>query len=346
LSTESKRKHLIVPVFIPYQGCPHKCIYCRQDKITGQPDKKIQSSDIVRLIEQARKSPKFYAAQNREVAFYGGTFTSLGIEYMTGLLNTVSPYIKDNIIDTIRISTRPDEIDDTRLELIKSYGVTTVELGVQSMNNDVLRKSGRGHTSEDTVAAVSLLKKHGFKTGVQLMPGLPGDSGEIFQETIDKVIELAPDIARLYPAIVIKGTGLSKLYQAGKYNPLSLDEAVKICALSCARLEQTGVNVIRIGLMSTPSLLEDGEILAGPWHNAFGFLVRSDMYLKKIIPLLPAAGTAAEIGIRMPEREIPLLRGYENTGLKEIEKFSRSRIKYIRPEHNIQSGHIEVDILN
>ena len=148
------------------------------------------------------------------------------------------------------------------------------------------------------------------------MPGLPGDTEEIFQSTIDKVLDLAPDIARLYPAIVIRGTGLAKLYQAGRYRPLSLDEAVKICSISCTRLEQAGVNVIRIGLMSTPSLLEDGEIMAGPWHNAFGFLVRSDMYQKKIMTFLPPAGTATEIGIRMPEREITLFRGYENTGLE------------------------------
>ena len=345
MSTESNRKHLIIPVFIPYQGCPHKCIYCRQDKITGQPEGKIHGKDIARLIDQAKKSPKYNNALTREVAFYGGTFTSLGIENMTDLLGAVSPSIKDKSIDTIRISTRPDEIDDTRLKLLKSYGVTTVELGVQSMNNDVLRKSGRGHTAEDTVTAFSLLKKNGFITGVQLMPGLPGDSAEIFQATIGSVLELAPDIARLYPAIVIKGTGLAKLYHAGKYRPLSLDEAVTICSLSCTRLEQAGINVIRIGLMATPSLLEEGEIIAGPWHNAFGFLVRSDMYMQKILQLLPVAGTATEIGIRMPEREVPMLRGYENKGLEKIEKFSAVKIQYIKPDNNIPSGHIEVDVI-
>lgn len=346
MSTESKRKHLIIPVFIPYQGCHHKCIYCRQDKITGQPLKKVRPTDVVHLIEQAKRSPKFRSAGSREVAFYGGTFTSLGTEYMTGLLGAASKYIRDNTIDSVRVSTRPDEIDDRRLELIKSYGVTTVELGVQSMNDHVLERSGRGHTAGDTVAAVSLLKKHGFKTGVQLMPGLPGDSAEIFQNTLDMVLEISPDIARLYPAIVIKGTGLAELYRAGTYKPLSLDEAVAICSKSCTRLEQSGVDVIRIGLMSTPSLLEDGEILAGPWHNAFGFLVRSDMYLKKIAPFLPAPGTSPEIGIRMPEREIPLLRGYENRGIKQIEKLHGLAIRYIKPENNIRSGHIEVDILN
>ena len=342
---ESKRNHLIIPVFIPYQGCSHKCIYCRQDTITGQPEAKIHASNVVELIGQAKKSPKYSNAHTREVAFYGGTFTSLGTEYMSELLGAVSPYIKNHEIDNIRLSTRPDEIDDTRLDLLKSYGVTTVELGVQSMNNDVLRRSARGHTAEDTITAVTLLKKYGFKTGVQLMPGLPGDSDKIFRETVDKVLELTPDIARLYPAIVIKGTGLAKLYLAGKYNPLSVDEAVKTCSLSCTRLEQAGIKVIRIGLMSTPSLLEKGEIIAGPWHSAFGFLVRSDMYFKNITPFLPAAGTTSEIGIHIPEREIPLLRGYENSGLEKIEKICVSKVQYINPKNDIPPGHIKVEIL-
>ena len=345
MSTESKRKHLIIPVFIPFQGCLHKCIYCRQDKITGQPEEKVHASDVERLIDQAKRSPGYNGAHTREVAFYGGTFTSLGMEYMTELLGAAAAGIKDKSIDAVRISTRPDEIDDRRLVLLKSYGVTTVELGVQSMNNDVLRKSGRGHTAEDTVSAVSLLKKYGFITGVQLMPGLPGDSAEIFRDTVDRVLELDPDIARLYPAIVIKGTGLAKLFRAGRYTPLTLDEAVSICSLSCSRLEQAGVNVIRIGLMSTPSLLEEGEIIAGPWHSAFGFLVRSDMYLEKIMTFLPAAGTAAEIGIGMPDREIPLLRGHENKGLEKIEKICRAKVRYVKPDNNIPPGQIRVDVL-
>ncbi len=345
MSSKSRRRDLIIPVFIPFLGCPHKCIYCQQERITGETNKHNHAEDVTGLIEQAIRSPKYKTAVSREVAFYGGTFTSLGMEYMSELLGAVEHYIKHNEIDSIRISTRPDEIDERRLELIRSYGVTTVELGVQSMNDEVLRRSGRGHTSEHTVNAISLLKKHGFKTGVQLLPGLPGDSYDIFQATIDSVIALAPDMARIYPAIVIKGTGLAELYRSGKYEPLSLDEAVRICSISCARLEENGINVIRMGLMSTPSLLEEGEILAGPWHDAFGFLVRADIYLKKVIPSLSVPGSASIIGIRMPEREIPLLRGYKNGGVKKIEEACGAEIKYIRPDNHMLSGRIEVDII-
>jgi histone acetyltransferase (RNA polymerase elongator complex component) len=345
LSAESKRKHLIIPVFIPYLGCPHKCIYCKQDKITGQSESMVQAEDVDRLITQAQESPKFEAAHYREVAFFGGTFTSLKADHMKELLSAVSGYIKDKSIDSIRISTRPDEIDEPRLTLIKSMGVSTVELGVQSMNNDVLRKSGRGHTAEDTVAAVNLLKKFGFTTGVQLMPGLPGDSEEIFNDTINKITELKPDIARLYPAIVIKDTGLAKLYTAGRYRPLTLDEAVERCSKACISLENNGINVIRIGLMSTPSLLKDGEILAGPWHSAFGFLVRSKIYLKSIMALLPETGTAEEIGIRMPEKEIPLLRGHRNKGIKQLEEITGAGIGYVKPDNSIPSGSIRIDVI-
>ncbi len=345
MSSKSRKRDLIVPVFIPFSGCPHKCIFCRQDRITGATNNHIRAKGVKELIEQAIRSPKHKTAASREVAFYGGTFTSLGTEYMSELLGAVEQYIKDNMIDSIRISTRPDEIDDRRLELLRSYGVTTVELGVQSMDDVVLRRSGRGHKSEDTVHAMSLLKRYGFKTGVQLMPGLPGDSYDIFQKTVDSVIELAPDMARIYPAIVIKGTPLAELYRRGRYSPLSIDEAVNICSVSCMRLEENGINVIRMGLMSTPSLLAEGEILAGPWHDAFGFLVRADIYLKKVIPSLPVPGAASLIGIRMPGGEIPLLRGYENSGTKKIEEICDAKIRYIRPENSIPSGRIEVDIL-
>lgn len=300
---------------------------------------------MIRVIEQAKNSAKYGQAHTREVAFYGGTFTSLERDYMIELLTAVSGCIADKSIDNIRISTRPDEIDESRLDLLRAHGVATIELGVQSMDNDVLRRSGRGHTAGDTMAAVSLLREHGFITGVQLMPGLPGDSPEIFQATIDRIIELGPDMARLYPAVVIKGTGLAKLYRAKKYEPLSLDEAIDICSNGCTQLEKNGINVIRIGLMSSPSLLEDGEILAGPWHSAFGFLVRSNMYLEKIARFLPDAGAASEIGIRMPGNEIPLLRGHENKGVKKIEDLTKTRIQYIKPENGIPSGSIEVDVI-
>jgi len=280
------------------------------------------------------------------VAFYGGTFTNLPLAKMEEVLGAVSPYLEQGLFNSIRVSTRPDSVDIYRLELMRHYGVSTVELGVQSMDDKVLTLSKRGHTARDVINAVSLLRRHGFKIGIQLMPGLPGDTESIFNDTINKVIELNPDMARLYPVVVINGTELASMYNKGVFRPLRLDEAVRISGESCIRLEDNLIPVIRIGLMSSPSLLREGEILAGPWHSAFGFLVRSYIHHKKIQPLLSGFTGTAEIGIRAPMSEIPLVRGYKNEGVRLLEKKSGMRIRYIKSDNSIPNGRIEVDRVN
>jgi histone acetyltransferase (RNA polymerase elongator complex component) len=300
-------------------------------------------SYIKNILDISIESPRYSSAHTKEVAFYGGTFTNIPRAKMEEILETVAPYLQQGIFSSIRVSTRPDSIDGGRLELMKSYGVSTVELGVQSMDDNVLMLSKRGHTSHDTVQAVALLKQYGFKVGIQIMPGLPGDSESAFNETIDKVITLKPDMARLYPAIVIRDTELASMYHSGGYSPLTLEQAIRICGESCSRLEDNSIPVIRIGLMSSPSLLTDGEILAGPWHSAFGFLVRSYIHHKRIGAFLHDFGCAATIGIRAPKREIPLVRGYKNEGVRLLEEKSGARIIYVKPDDSIPSGRIEVD---
>lgn len=338
-------RHLIVPVFIPHQGCPFQCIYCRQDKITDHSVEPVRASYIKEILDTALESPGYLSARTKEVAFYGGTFTNLPQKRMVEVLEAVAPYVENGLFNSIRVSTRPDSIEERRLELMKSYGVSTVELGVQSMDDSVLTLSKRGHTSLDTVRAVALLKKYGFKVGVQLMPGLPGDSEAAFNDTISRAIGLAPDMARLYPAIVIRETELASMYESGAYTPLTLEQAVRICGEGCARLEESSIPVIRIGLMSSPSLLVDGEMMAGPWHSAFGFLVRSYIHHKKIGAFLPEFSRTATIGIRTPAREIPLVRGYKNEGVRLLEKKTGARIIYVKPDDSIPPGRIEVDDL-
>jgi histone acetyltransferase (RNA polymerase elongator complex component) len=338
-----EERYLIAPIFIPHQGCPFQCIYCRQDKISNQSIAPASISYIKKTLDAALKSDRFASARTKEVAFYGGTFTNLSRATIKQMLEIVAPYLEQGLFDSIRVSTRPDSIDVARLELMKGYGVSTVELGVQSMDDNVLMLSKRGHASEDTVKAVALLKQYDFKVGIQLMPGLPGDSESIFADTVEKVIGLKPDMARLYPAIVIKGTELESDFHAGAYRPLTLDEAIRICAMSCLNLENHGIPVIRIGLMSSPSLLRDGEIVAGPWHSAFGFLVRSAIHHRKIEPFLPKLKSPAALGIRAPRREIPLVRGYKNEGVRLIEEKTGAQIAYIKPDDNILPGRIAVD---
>jgi len=333
---------LIVPIFIPNQGCPHRCVFCEQERITSQPGQQVSVKYVESVLHKAIHSKDFDGRRNPEVAFYGGTFTRLPFGHMRELLEAVAPFIKQGFFKCVRVSTRPDALDEERLEVMKSHCVSTVELGAQSMDDHVLALSKRGHTAEDTVGAVQLLRRHGFGVGIQLMPGLPGDSKEKFSSTITKIINLHPDMVRLYPALVIRGTELARWYDEGSYRPLRFEEAVEICLESCIRLEAEGIPVIRIGLMSSPSLLEKGQIVKGPWHPAFGFLVRAGIYQRNIEPELPKPGEASLIKILAPKRDIPLVRGYKNQGLKEIETKTGAKVVKVELDDSIPSGRVRI----
>ena len=341
--SESRPRPFIVPIFIPNLGCPHQCVFCDQEKITSFSGQKVNGKHVKDVLDLAISSKDFVWKTQAEVAFYGGTFTMLSTARIKDLLEAVLPYINKGLFQSIRVSTRPDAVDEERLRLMKGYGVLTVELGAQSMDDEVLSLSKRGHSAADTIRAVQVLKNHGFKVGIQLMPGLPGDSDEKFRSTITQVIKLRPDMVRLYPAVVISGTELAGLYKNGLYQPLTVEEAVDICIESCTRLEDEGIPVIRIGLMSSPSLLEKGQIVAGPWHTAFGFLVRSGIYHRKIEPYLPEPGKATEINIYSQKREIPLIRGYKNQGIKWIEKMTGAKVIKVQPDDHVPAGTIKVE---
>ena len=337
-------KPLIVPIFIPNQGCPHRCVFCDQEKITSQPARPMDSQAVHDLLEQARQSALFSARKHREIAFYGGTFASLPDQRIRELLGAAAPYLQEGIFHSVRVSTRPDSVDEKKTALLKDLGVSTVELGAQSMDDEVLNMTRRGHTAQDTERTLDLLKKYGFRVGIQLMPGLPGDSAERFSATVQKVIRMKPDMVRLYPLVVIRGTELAQWAESGKYQALTLSDAVRICAESCLRLEEAGIPVIRIGLMASPSLREKGQVVGGPWHESFGHVVRSEMYQWRIEAFLPGQGEAQRITIRMPSKEISLLRGYRNEGVRRIEEKTKARIDGILPDDSLPSGRIAVEI--
>ncbi|MBW2067108.1 MAG: radical SAM protein [Deltaproteobacteria bacterium] len=338
-----KRGFLIIPVFIPNQGCPHRCVFCHQEKITNQVQGPMNGREVKEVMAQALGTRGLQEKRVRQVAFYGGTFTSLPIETMKDFLGAVQPFVKTGLVESIRVSTRPDSLDERRLEIMREHGVTTVELGAQSMDDEVLELTKRGHKAADTVRSVSRLRDHGFSVGIQLMPGLPGDSRERFRRTVEEVVKLKPDMVRLYPVLVIKGTELARWYEQGKYRPLELEEAVNICRDSCMALEEEGIPVIRIGLLTSRSLLAEGQILAGPWHDSFGFLVRAGIQLKRVMGLLPSPGEAKEIRLRVPAREIPLVRGYKNRGVREIERITGAKVSGIFPDESLERGQIKVD---
>jgi len=335
-----KTRPLIVPIFISHSGCPHRCVFCDQEQITSHSRGAMGADQVRETLKKATDSPTFDRGRNPEVAFYGGTFTGLGKEKMKELLEAASPFIEDGDFTAVRVSTRPDFIHEEGLSVMKALHVKTVELGVQSLDQEVLLRSRRGHTAGDVVRAVKMLKESGFRVGMQLMPGLPGDSRDRFLATVERVMGLDPHMVRLYPALVIRQTGLARMWLEGSYEPLTLEEAVYQCAQAVSLLERKSIPVIRIGLMISPSSLEKGRILAGPWHPAFGFLVRSAIYHQGIAPDLPAHGTLRRIRLYVREGEVPIIRGYKNRGIGMIEEKTGAKVLGIGTDNTLPPGRV------
>jgi histone acetyltransferase (RNA polymerase elongator complex component) len=283
---------MIIPFFITHAGCPHQCVFCNQKNITGK-NTPPEAASIHPLISQYLEARKDDEAV--QVAFYGGSFTALPPDIQRSYLEEVQPFIRSGDIESIRLSTRPDAITPDILALLRQYGVATIELGAQSMDDEVLLRSGRGHSAADTVNAVTLLREYHFFIGLQLMPGLPGDTPETFQKTVVQVISLKPDFVRIYPALVIKDTPLAELYRTGRYSPLSLDGAVLLCHKAVARFEQAGIEIIRVGLQPTAELERPGTIIAGPWHPAFRQFVESSRFLEAMNALLPCSSASGAV---------------------------------------------------
>ncbi len=309
---------MIIPFFIPHSGCPHQCVFCNQKNITGQ-------AEPVDLFSIPQKISEYLntGSSNKpaDIAFYGGSFTALPAETQKAYLRAVRPFIESGRIKTIRCSTRPDCIDSAVLALLKEHQVGIVELGAQSMEDRVLALSGRGHNSMDTVNAVVLLREHGFTVGLQLMPGLPGDTPDCFRETVDRVIALKPDFVRLYPALVIQDTPLEELYKAGRYAPLSLDEAVSQCREAYVKFKRAGIEVVRMGLQPTEELEKPGTILAGPYHPAFRQLVESSLMLDMMRSALRKRSEKTTTAVFcVSPRDVSAAIGQRRGNIKTLEK--------------------------
>jgi histone acetyltransferase (RNA polymerase elongator complex component) len=312
---------MIIPFFIPHAGCPHQCVFCDQKSITGKsapPDPSSLPSTISSYL--ATDSPEVPV----QVAFYGGSFTALPLEDQKRFLGAVQPFLAAGRIESIRVSTRPDAVTPGILALLKHYHVRTVELGAQSMDDEVLLLSGRGHTAAHTASAVTLLRERAFFVGLQLMPGLPGDTAARFHETVSRVISLKPDFVRLYPALVIRDTPLAELYLTGKYAPLSLDDAVDICRGAMERFEAAGIAVVRAGLQPTEELERPGTVLAGPWHPAFGQLVGSSRFLESMRALLEPGNASAPVTFAVNPADLSSAIGQNRRNIHAIrEQYNR-----------------------
>ncbi len=273
-------KHANVALFIPFNGCPHRCSFCDQRSITGEA-RQPSPDDVRRTVETALDSLK-ENSKHSEIAFFGGSFTAIDRDYMLSLLEATVPYI--DRFKGIRISTRPDCVDEAVLTVLKQYRVSAVELGAQSMSDTVLSLNERGHTALDVMNAAALIKSFGMELGLQMMTGLYGSSDELDLYTAQRFIDLRPDTVRIYPTIVMRGTRLGELYEQGVYRPQELDRAVALCARLLSRFRAADIRVIRVGLHDTDTLRRD--MLAGPYHPAFRELCESRVMLDKAIALL------------------------------------------------------------
>lgn len=299
------KNYYIIPIFVPHEGCPHDCVFCNQDKITGV------KKDSLRIVEDGRKVPINNSCSNDEekevtaesvrktvyeyletidhknatleISFFGGTFTGIKESKQRELLEVAREFKEKGIIDKIRMSTRPDYINDYILSYLKEYKADIIELGVQSLNEEVLLKAGRGHDVKSVYEASKLIKEYGFVLGHQIMPGLPGDTFETDMETTRRSIEMKPDICRIYPALTIKGTAMEIMYNRGDYVPYTLEEAVEISRQMYKLYRDNSVNVIRIGLQPTETINDKNDVVAGPFHPAFRELVESSLMVELIL---------------------------------------------------------------
>ncbi|MFP5213347.1 MAG: elongator complex protein 3 [Acidobacteriota bacterium] len=268
----------IYPLFLPHLGCPFQCVYCNQHVVTYSPDQILSTREegateilnrLDALAEQARSS-----GRSGEIAFYGGTFTALPPETLRAVLEAASDRVREGVFSGIRFSTRPDCLSPETGSLLSRYPVSTVELGAQSLSDSVLASTRRGYTAKAVEAASALVREHGWSLGIQLMAGLPGDTKALFLESIRKAIRLGPSFVRIYPTLVLAGTLMAEWYGSGVFRPLELEDALDWCADGWDLLRSAGVPAARMGLHADPELEKPGMVLAGPYHPAFGYLVR------------------------------------------------------------------------
>ena len=313
----ARERKLIIPIQVNQLGCPERCIFCDQNSISGKRGGLPSTDRIQEIVSGFLAS--WRGNGRREVAFYGGSFTSLDRALQRRLLGAVQPFVKNGEIDTIRVSTRPDAIDEAVLELLSENAVTTVELGVQSMDPEVLKMSGRRHLPADVETAARLIKGFNMRLGCQLMPGLPGDSRSRSAESASIVCSLGADIARIYPAVVIKGTAMEALYSSREYYPLDMDDAVSISADMMEIFEENGVEVIRVGLQHEESLKD--AIVAGPYHPSFGEMVRSELFYRRVVKLLNGmAHMGRKVVFSLSPYDESAFRGLNNGNMKKIMK--------------------------
>ena len=321
-------KHYNIPIFIPELACPNRCIYCNQRHISGQLQA-VKPEEIKQIIEQHLAT--FIRPSEVELAFFGGSFTGIDEKDMLTYLQIVQPYIEQGEIKSIRISTRPDYINEKILDILQQYNIKDIELGAQSLNEEVLAFAKRGHTVRDVENASQLIKSYGFSLGLQMMIGLPLDSVEKSKETAKKILELGAESTRIYPTLVINNTDLADLYRQNKYKALSLDEAVDWTTEIYKIFSQSSIKILRVGLHPSEALINGTELLAGPFHVSFKELVLTKIWQEKFEKLPINTKT-----ILVNPKEINYAIGY-NSKNKQLLQKKFPYLKFIS-DSNVELG--------
>lgn len=311
-----EKKPFIIPVFIPHLGCPHQCVFCNQQAISGR--EKASRCSLAEITCEIDRWLAWRADSSRpvELAFFGGSFTALPQEEQRRMLGAVRPYLEAGRIESIRLSTRPDAIDPAICELLQAHGVRTVELGVQALDDRVLRLAGRGHSVAQVERAFDVLHRFAFAIGGQLMLGLPGDSCAKAVYGAEKLASLGPHFVRIYPTLVVHGSPLAGMYAADRYRPLSLGRAIVTAARVKDVFDRRRIRVIRMGLQEAEKLA--AEIVAGPHHPAFGELVLSRQYHRRLRRTLAERQPEKGYTLTVSAADQSILRGPKNSNWRHL----------------------------
>lgn len=330
-------RHATIPVFVPHLACPNNCVFCNQKRISGTVE---PIKDIDGFLENAVSilDDRFTEV---DIAFFGGSFTGIGDDEMRRYLSAAKRIReKSGRITGIRLSTRPDYINDHILDILGEYGVTNVELGSQSMCDDVLAASGRGHTASDTVMASKLIRDRGITLGLQMMTGLPGDSYEKDILTAERIISCNPGEVRIYPCVVVRDTDLEEMYLRGQFVPQTVDEAAELCVTLEDMFSNHGIKVLRMGLHSS-DLVRDNSVVAGPFHPAFGEIVAQKRFLQKEISLISVSDSGSEIQMFVHTGELSKAVGQRRCNIQELEARFGIRI-HVSESDSVESGNITI----
>ena len=340
-------KEYVIPIFVPHLGCPNDCIFCNQKSISGQK-KNITKEEAKKTIENFLKNIKDKNAK-KEIAFFGGSFTGIDENVQEELLQIAYEYIKKGQVNSIRISTRPDYINKDILKRLKKYKVKTIELGVQSTNDYILGRANRGHTFKDVEKASKLIRWYGFNLGHQMMVGLPESNRIDDINTAKALIKLKPKMVRIYPVLVIKGTKLEKEYNEEIYEPLSVVQAVETCKQLVKMFTHRNIEVIRVGLQNTDEICEPGskesEVVAGPFHPAFGQLVESSMWYDAIVEKIKKLNAKVkEVEVTVNPKDINYVIGHKKENIIKLKDTYEVDL-IVKQDKKIKQGKSKIEII-